>query len=293
MKNYFTLVSFLLIFVFGGLLAGCQSSNAVNSNNAAPTKKIVIGVSPGPYGDMIRYAIKPGLEKKGYSVEIKEFSDWVQPNLALSNKELDANLFQHSLYLAKFSSDKGLKLSPAIKVPTAGMGVYSKKITAKSVAELQSAIKPGDEITVPNDPTNIARALRFLTKNNLITLKANVDVAKASEKDIEGNPYQLKFSPVEAAQLPRTLESVSLVVIPGNYAISAGIPLSSAIILEELTEDIKNVIAVRTEDLDKPLVADIKEVVESEEFKKVIEDSKYIFKDFQKPDWYKSKWNVK
>ena len=91
MKNYFTLVSFLLIFVFGGLLAGCQSSNAVNSNNAAPTKKIVIGVSPGPYGDMIRYAIKPGLEKKGYSVEIKEFSDWVQPNLALSNKELDAN----------------------------------------------------------------------------------------------------------------------------------------------------------------------------------------------------------
>ncbi|MEN6384677.1 MAG: MetQ/NlpA family ABC transporter substrate-binding protein [Phycisphaerales bacterium] len=295
MKNQVRFIAFLMVILFGGLLAGCQSTNSSNqqTQSAASPKKVVFGVAPGPYGDMVRYAIKPGLEKKGYSVEIKEFSDWVQPNLALNNKELDANLFQHSLYLEKFSKDKGLTLSPTIKVPTAGMGIYSRKINAKTAEELKAAIKPGDEITLPNDPTNMARALRFLARNNLFTLKSDIDVAKVSEKDIADNPYNLKISTVEAAQLPRTLDSIALSVIPGNYAISAGIPLASAIILEELSEDIKNIIAVRTEDLEMPFVRDLKEVVESEDFKNVIEDPKYIFKDFQKPDWYKEKWNVK
>lgn len=287
MKKYSSLIALVLLLVFTLSLSGCGGAT-----EKPVSKKLTFGVSPGPYGDMIRYAIKPGLEKKGYSVEIKEFSDWIQPNLALNNKEIDANMFQHRIYLEKFSADKGLTLSQLVKIPTAGMGVYSRKINAKTAEELKAAIKSGDEITLPNDPTNIARALRFLAKNNLITLKSTIDVAKASEKDIDQNPYGLKISPVEAAQLPRTLDSVALSVVPGNYAISAGIPLSSAIILEELTEDLKNIIAVRTEDLDKQYAKDIKEVVESEDFQKVIEDQKHIFKSFQKPDWYKEKWKV-
>ena len=287
MKKYSSLIVLVLLLGFALALSGCGGA----AEKSVP-KKLTFGVSPGPYGDMIRYAIKPGLEKKGYSVEIKEFSDWIQPNLALNNKEIDANMFQHRIYLEKFSADKGLKLSQLVKIPTAGMGVYSRKINVKTAAELTAAIKPGDEITLPNDPTNIARALRFLAKNNLITLKSTIDVAKASEKDIDQNPYGLKISPVEAAQLPRTLDSVALSVVPGNYAIAAGISLSSAIILEELTEDLKNIIAVRTEDLDKQYAKDIKEVVEAEDFKKVIEDQKHIFTSFQKPDWYKEKWKV-
>ena len=86
-------------------------------------KTIVFGVAPGPYGDLIKAAIQPGLEKKGYKVVLKEFSDYVQPNLALANNSIDANLFQHRLYLEKFSADKGLKLSPVINVPTAGLGI--------------------------------------------------------------------------------------------------------------------------------------------------------------------------
>lgn len=287
MRKYGKLIVLVLLLLFALSLAGC--GGAVER---PVQKKITFGVSPGPYGDMIRDAIKPGLEKRGYAVEIKEFSDWIQPNLALNNKEIDANMFQHRLYLEKFSTDKGLKLSQLIKIPTAGMGIYSRKINGKTAEELKVAIKTGDEITLPNDPTNMARALRFLEKANLITLKSSIDVAKASEKDIDQNPYGLKIAPVEAAQLPRTLDSVALSVIPGNYAISAGISLSSAIILEELTEDLKNIIAVRTEDLDKQYAKDIKEVVESEDFQKVIEDQQHMFKGFQKPDWYKEKWKI-
>lgn len=291
MKKQLRFIASLLLLLVIGLIAGCQSSQ--QSTQSQQPKKLVFGVAPGPYGDMIRYAIKPSLEKKGYTVELKEFSDYVQPNLALNNRELDANLFQHKPYLEKFSADKGLKLSSVINVPTAGLGIYSRKINATNESDLKKVLKPGDEITLANDPTNLARALRLLEKNKFITLKPSIDATKASEKDIDQNPYGLKFSPIEAAQLPRSLDSITLSVVNGNYAIAAGIPLSSAIIQEELSEELKNLVAVRTEDLDKQFVKDLKEIIESEEFKTVIEDPKHVFKDFQKPDWYKKKWNIK
>lgn len=250
-------------------------------------KAVVFGVAPGPYGDLIKQAIQPGLEKKGYKVEIKEFSDYVQPNLALSNGALDANLFQHRLYLEKFSADKGLKLSPLINVPTAGLGLYSHK--AKSISEL----KKGDVITLANDPTNLARALRFLAKLDLLTLKKDIDPTTASEKDIDQNPKGLVFKPLEAAQLPRTLDSSAASVVNGNFAIAAGLKLSDALKLEELDENIKNLVAVRTEDLDKPFARDIKAVIESDEFLAVIDDPKRAFKSFQRPGWIKARFSAK
>ena len=195
--------------------------------------------APGPYGDLIKAAIQPGLEKKGYKVVLKEFSDYVQPNLALANNSIDANLFQHRLYLEKFSADKGLKLSPVISVPTAGLGLYSHKITAID------QLKKGDIVTLANDPTNLARALRFLAKQGLLTFKKDIDPTQASEKDIEQNPLGLVFKPLEAAQLPRTLDSATASVVNGNYAIAAGLSLSSALKLEVLDENIKNLVAVK------------------------------------------------
>lgn len=255
-------------------------------------RELKVGVAPGPYGDLFKKAIKPGLEKKGYKVEIKEFSDYVQPNLALANGSINVNLFQHLPYLEKFSKDKGLKISPirflkgskeAITVPTAGLGLYSHKI--KSLGQLKS----GDEVTIANDPTNLSRALRLLQKEGLITLKADIDPAKASEKDIAKNPKGIKIRPIEAAQIPRSLDSVTIAVINGNYAIAAGIPLDSALIKEELDENLKLVVAVRTEDLEKPFAKDIRGVLESAEFKKAVSNKKDVFKDFQFPAWLKSK----
>lgn len=259
---------------------------------AIPEKTIIVGVAPGPYGDLFKKGIKPGLEKKGYKVEIKEFSDYVQPNLALANGSINVNLFQHLPYLEKFSRDKGLNIAPIrflkgekqpITVPTAGLGLYSRKI--KAIGQLKS----GDEVTIANDPTNLSRALRLLQKNGLIKLRAEVDPTRASEKDIAENPKGLKVRPIEAAQLPRTLDSVALSAVNGNYAIAAGIPLSSAIIKEQLDENLKLVIAVKTEDLEKQFVKDIRSVVESREFKKVVNDPKQIFNDFQKPAWLTAK----
>ncbi|WP_409160057.1 MetQ/NlpA family ABC transporter substrate-binding protein [Pectobacterium sp. B2J-2] len=263
------------------LAAGMQLAIA-----SSDPQTITFGVAPGPYGDMVNLAIKPELVKKGYKVVVREFSDYVQPNLALANGSIDANLFQHTLYLEKFATDKGLKISPLITVPTASMGFYSKKIT--SLDEL----KKGDVVTLSNDATNLARGLRFLQSLGLITIKADIDPTKASEKDILENPRGLIFKPMEAAQLPRTLDSVTASLVNGNFALASGLKLSSAIRLETLDENLKNVIAVRTDDLDKPFVKDTKAIVESPAYAAVINDPALMYSQFQKPEWMQAKTPV-
>ncbi|MCT4701661.1 MetQ/NlpA family ABC transporter substrate-binding protein [Enterobacteriaceae bacterium H20N1] len=254
-------------------------ASGLNLAHAADSKTITFGVAPGPYGDMVKQAIAPSLKEKGYKVVVREFSDYVQPNMALANGSIDANLFQHSLYFNKFTADKNLKLTKLLTVPTAGMGLYSHKV--KSIDEL----KKGDIVTLSNDPTNLARGLRFLQSMELITIKENIDPTKASERDIASNPKGLVFKPLEAAQLPRTLDSAAAALVNGNFAIAAGLDLNSALKQEHLDENLKNIIAVRTEDADKPFAKDIVEVVKSPAYKAVIDDPKNIFSAFQKPDW--------
>ncbi|EJJ3282098.1 metal ABC transporter substrate-binding protein [Salmonella enterica] len=232
------------------LACGLQFAHADGS-----PQTIVFGVAPGPYGDMVKQAIAPTLKEKGYKVVVREFSDYVQPNMALANGSIDANLFQHSLYFDKFTADKGLKLSKLIVVPTAGMGFYSRKINSLD------ALKKGDIITLSNDPT------------------------KASERDIASNPKGLVFKPLEAAQLPRTLDGVTGALVNGNFAVAAGLDLSSAIKQEHLDENLKNIIAVRSEDADKPFAKDIVEAVKSPAYRAVIDDPKNIYSAFQKPEW--------
>ncbi|MEI7144557.1 MetQ/NlpA family ABC transporter substrate-binding protein [Pectobacterium brasiliense] len=246
-------------------------------------KEITIGVSPGPYGDMVTKAIKPEMVKKGYEVKVREFSDYIQPNLALSNKSIDANLFQNRRYLDRFSADKGLKLAEVITVPTASMGFYSNKV--RSLDEL----KAGDIVTLPNDPSNLARSLDFLQKYGLIKINPEITPTKASLRDITENPKGLVFKPLEAAQLPRALGGVTGSLINANFAISAGLNLSDAIQLDVLPEDLKNMIVVRAEDADKPFAQDLKAAVQSPEFAAFFEDKNSMFHAFQKPEWMKKK----
>ncbi|MEQ9917303.1 MetQ/NlpA family ABC transporter substrate-binding protein [Pectobacterium aroidearum] len=244
-------------------------------------KEITIGVSPGPYGDMVTKAIKPEMVKKGYDVKVREFSDYIQPNLALSNNSIDANLFQNRRYLDRFSADKGLKLAEVITVPTASMGFYSNKV--RSLNEL----KAGDIVTLPNDPSNLARSLDFLQKYGLIKINPDITPTKASLRDITENPKGLVFKPLEAAQLPRALGGVTGSLINANFAISAGLNLSDAIQLDVLPEDLKNMIVVRAEDADKPFAQDLKAAVQSPEFAAFFEDKNSMFHAFQKPEWMK------
>lgn len=295
-----------VILLGASVLTGCSSQAAkttvadtaktqAKTTSAAEGKKeevslsgkktIIFGAAPGPYGDMVKYAIKPELEKKGYTVEIKEFSDYVQPNLALANGEIDANIFQHRIYLENFAKEHNLAIAHVINIPTAALAFYSKKISDIT------KVPEGSVLTIPNDVTNLTRALKQAQKAELLKIDENADKATFSEKNVTENPLKLKITPVEAAQLPRTLDSSDLAAIPGNYAIAAGIDLRTALFTEQLTEEYKNLIAVKSADLEAQFVKDIKEVVESEAFKNIIESEEHLFSGFQKPDWYKTKWD--
>lgn len=270
-----------LLLVFGVALGLTACGNQAAKESKTEKEKIVLGICAGPYGDLFKQAIAPELAKKGYD-EIKyvDFSDYVQPNLALADKETNVNLFQHSIYLKNFNKEHGLDLSPVVEVPTASMGVFSD--TVKKIDEL----KDGAKIAIPNDETNLARALRVLQQAGVIELNASIDASKAQVKDIAKNPKNLKFEEVNAEILPTVLDSTDAAVINGNYAISAGLNLGDAIYVEQLSEGYYNVIAVRTEDLDKSWVKDIKNIVHSDAFRKVVEDKDNIFYSFQKPKDY-------
>lgn len=257
-----------------------KSSTETNSNASKETKNIKVGVCAGPYGDMFTEAITPSLEAKGYKVQLVQFSDYVQPNKALANKEIDVNMFQHSVYLKNFAKENSLDITYITEIPTAGMGIFSSKY--KSLDELPA----GATVAIPNDPTNLSRALRVLQQANLVKIDPSVDPAKADEKNLSENPKKLKITLIEAPQLPRTLDSADIAVINGNFAISAGLKLADALYKEVLSDGYVNVIAVRTEDVQAQFAKDIVESVKSDAFKKVIEDPSKQYSSFQKPKDY-------
>ena len=244
-----------------GLAVGLGLGNA----HAQEKKTLTIGATAGSNFDQLKLGIKPVLEKKGYTVKLVEFNDYVQPNLALAQGSLDANLFQHIIYLKKFSADKGLNLVDITKAPIAPLGLYSRK--RKSLAD----VKDGDRITLPNDPSNLARALVFLEANKLIKVKAGLDPLKVTEKDVAENPRKLVLTPIEAAQLPRTLEDAEFALINGNFAISSGLKLTEAVVLEKTPDHYLNVVAVKADDKDKAWAKDIAAAFRSPEYRAALD----------------------
>lgn len=279
MKNQiskFLTILFISIFVATGLFA--QGNKEVSSN------QLRIGVSPGPYGDMVEQALKPYLEKIGYDVSVVKFSDWVQPDVALDNGEIEANLMQHTIYLEAFSKANNLNLGKILAVPTAGAGVFSNKYTSLS------QVQDGDQIAIASDVTNLARSLGILSVNGLITLKDDIDPTKASLLDIKSNPKNLKFVTLDGAQIVRSLDSVEVAIVPGNYAIAAKLDYTKALAIERLAEGYKNVVAVRTDDIDSKLGNDLKAAVESKEFHDAITATGSIFNSFDRPQWWVDKY---
>ena len=269
-----------LIGIIG--LSGCGSAKAdTNQTESSNIETIRVGVCAGPYGDMFKEAIEPSLEAKGYKVEITEFSDYVQPNNALAENEIDVNMFQHSTYLKKFREEHNLKLEYITEIPTAAMGIFSNHY--KSLEEAAE----GATVAIPNDDTNLSRALRVLAQTGVITLKSDIDASKATVEDIAENPKKLSFTEVSAEILPTVLDSTDFAVINGNYALSAGLDLADAVYNEELAEGYYNVIAVRAEDFEAPFAKDIVSIVHSDDFRKVIEDESKQYTAFAKPSTYK------
>ena len=264
--------SFLALSIAAISLGGLS----LDAQAQADKKNLVIGGTAGSNIDQLKLGIVPILQKKGYTVKLVEFNDYVQPNLALAQGSLDANFFQHLVYLKKFTTDQKLDIVELVQGPIAPLGVYSTK--RKTLAE----VKDGDRITLPNDPSNLARALVLLEQNKLITIKTGIDPIRASEKEVDQNPHKLKFIPLEAAQLPRSLGDAEYAIINGNFAISSGLKLTEAVVLEKPADHYLNVVAVKRADKDTPWAKDIAEAYRSKEYKAVV-DSK--FPGYAKPSF--------
>ena len=202
-----------------GAFAGCGAKKDSSSDTKKEeTKKIVIGASPSPHADILKVA-KKELKKEGYELEIKEYSDYVQPNTALESGDLDANYFQHKPYLDDFNKKKKTHLVSAGMIHYEPFGIFPGK--TKTLKDL----KKGATVAVPNDTTNEARALLLLQDQGLIKLKDGAGLT-ATKKDIVENKKDLAIKEIEAAQIPRSLKDVDIAVVNGNYALQAGLKVN-------------------------------------------------------------------
>lgn len=237
--------------------SGAASSVSVD----AEKKDIKIGTTVGDFGDMVKESIKPILEKQGYTVTLTEFTDYVTPNQALAEGAVDVNVFQHKPYFDSFVAEHKLNLVTAFQVPTAPLGLYPGK-----AASLKD-VKEGATVSVPNDPSNFARALVMLNELGWITLKDNVDPLKASKADIAENIKKIELVEMEAANLPRSRQDVDFAIVNGNYAMSSGMKLTEAL-YQEPSYAYVNWGALRTADKDSKWAQDVANAYKSDEFQK-------------------------
>ncbi len=257
------------------LLGAVLGAAALTFAGTAAAETIKIGVSAGPHAQILEQ-VKPIAAKKGLDIQIIEFTDYVIPNQALSQGDLQANSFQHEPYLDNQVKDRGYEIVNVGKSVVFPMGIYSKKV--KSLAEL----KDGSRIAVPNDPTNGGRALLLLQANGLIKLRDGAGL-KASPVDIKENPRKFQILELDAAQLPRSLDDVDAAAVNTNYAIEAGLdPNKEAIAKESAESPYVNIIAVRKVDKDKPWVATLLQSYHTPEVKQFVLDK---FKGAIVPGW--------
>jgi D-methionine transport system substrate-binding protein len=268
MKKIIALILAISITIVGAV--GCSVKPIEQTTGVVPTEApkvtvIKVGATPIPHAELLNF-VKPLLEKENIKLEIIEFQDYVQPNTALVDNELDANFFQHQPYLDSFNKEKNQNLVSAGSVHVEPLGLYSKSI--KNISEL----KDGAEIAIPNDPSNASRALLLLQSNGILKLKDGGSIT-STEKDIVENLKNLKIILAEAAQLPRVLEDVDAAIINTNYALPANLnPVKDALIIEGKDSPYANNVVVRSGDQERAEIKKLVEVLNSPEVKKFIEE---------------------
>lgn len=255
----------LLLCVLG--LTACQSHDK---------NEIKVGTISGPETQLMDVAKQVAKDKYGLNVKIIEFSDYIQPNTALNDGSIDANMFQHQPFLDKQIKDRRYKLVAIGKTFVFPMGVYSKKIK-----EL-NALPNGGSVAIPNDPSNEGRALLLLQKSGLIQLKSGAGLY-ATPLDIQENTKHLQFKELDAAQLSRSLADVDIAVINTNFAIPAGLsPTKDAILHEGSDSPYANIIVIREDEQNDPRIKQLVEAIQSSE---VLEAAKTIFNGQAIPAW--------
>lgn len=246
-----------------------KAEESTAAETTADLEKIIVGATPAPHAEILN-AAKDILKEKGYELVVKEYTDYVQPNMALESGDLDANYFQHKPYLDQFNEQKGTDLVSAAAIHYEPFGIYAGK--TDSIDKLTD----GAQIAVPNDVSNEARALLLLADQGLIELKEGIEL-DATKNDIVKNDKNFKIVEVEAAQLPRSLGDVDVAVINGNYAIEAGLKVSDALAVEDAKSVAatlySNIIAVRSGEESSEKTKALVEALTSDTVKKFIEDT--------------------
>ncbi len=277
------LVSLLLTSVLSlGLLAGCGgnpgAANTPAGNSETPGTEatgslegtvIKVAASPTPHAEILKVA-KEVLAKQGITLEINEFTDYIQPNMVTEDGQVDANYFQHITYLNDFNAQNGTHLVSVADLHYEPFGIYAGKTSALD------QLADGASVGVPNDPTNEGRALLLLQQEGLITLKEGAGLT-ATKLDIAENPKNLQIEELEAAQLPRSLDSLDLAVINGNYALQAGLNAADALAIEatdgEAAQAYVNVLAVKEGREEDPAIQALVAALESDEVKAFMEET--------------------
>ena len=250
---------FITVSLAAALAIGAITANGVLVSADAEKGTIKVAASATPHAEILEEA-KPILEKEGWDLEVTVFDDYVQPNLATEQGEIQANYFQHQPYLDDFNAENKTSLVSVGKIHYEPFGIYAGK--SSDLAN----IADGAQIAVPNDTTNEARALLLLQDNGIITLKDGAGL-KATKQDIVENPHKVELLEVEAAQIPRSIDSVDFACMNGNYAIEAGFKPSDALVQEdpnsEAAQTYGNIVAVAEKDKDADWAKKLVEVLQS------------------------------
>ena len=255
------------IFALALALVLCLSLAACGSSGSKKTIKV--GATPAPHADILEVA-KDLMAETGYTLEIVEYNDYVQPNNSVEDGSLDANYFQHITYMNNFNEENGTHLVSVAAIHYEPFGIYAGKTASLD------ALPDGAQIAVPNDGTNEARALLLLEQEGLITLKQGVGLS-ATKSDIASNPHNYEIVELEAQLLTTTLQDVDVAVINGNYAIDAGLKVSEALAVEAAdgaaAEAYANVITVKAGNENNDAVKALVEVLQSDKIKTYIEET--------------------
>ncbi|GAA3446108.1 MetQ/NlpA family ABC transporter substrate-binding protein [Planomonospora venezuelensis] len=268
MRRFFAVASAATALALALTACGSTESGTTAAATPAAGEVLKVGATPVPHAAILKFVKDNLAAEQGLNLEIVEFTDYVQPNVQLDDGQLGANFFQHRPYLDDFNASKGTELTYVKDVHLEPLGLYSKKV--KAVAELAD----GATVAVPNDATNLGRALKLLADNGVVTLKEGVGTA-ATERDVTANPKNLTFQPLEAAQLPRSLEDVDAAVINGNYAIEGGLkPATDALVLEKAEGNpYANGLVVAAGKEQDPRVAKLAALLTGPEVKRFIEQT--------------------
>ncbi|WP_026116995.1 MetQ/NlpA family ABC transporter substrate-binding protein [Nocardiopsis valliformis] len=245
---------------------GAPSENA--SAEAGGEDTLVVGATAVPAGDILEFIEAELAADAGLDLEIHEYSDYIAPNAALAEGQLDVNLYQHEPFLLEYNEGNGTDLVTVEQIYLPPLGLYS------NVVDDIDDLGEGAEVALPNDPTNEFRALLLLEEGGLITLAEGIDESAFSLDDIEENPLDLRFRQVEAAQLPRSLDDVDAAIVNNNYAQEAGLDFEEdSILLEKFDGNpYVNVLAARADNTDDPRIATLVELLTSPETVRFIEE---------------------